>query len=70
MIPSQSIDPKVTVTGVTKTYSIKDPAYFEDRVIKTVKQPPRTPLAPEVMYPDPRKIELFYSTLSLTKVNR
>jgi hypothetical protein len=31
------------------------PQMVEDRVIKHVKQPPRTPLDPQLMYPDPSK---------------
>ena len=33
--------------------SHKSDAYFDDRVIKEVPHPPRMPLNPSIMYPNP-----------------
>ncbi len=41
-----------------QTQPIKKPEpvpLIEDRIVKHVRQPPQTPLASELMYPDPSK---------------
>ena len=32
--------------------AIERPTHIEDRIVPDVRQPPRRPLAPELMYPD------------------